>query len=201
VAACVHDVSERSEREIEIEIEQNEEQAAVAKPVVIYYQSHSLTINTFPSHFFFPIIFLLLHSAAAISGSANRFLVVKRGVCSYLSKALLAEAAGAVALLVVNDQPGLFAMPAGHELNTAEREAVPKNIAVLLLQEDSFLTLQLIGGSSEGSKGILVPHECTGASCIPVYPLDVSMIAQFDASSGRLFIGDLDYEGIEFVSR
>ena len=63
------------------------------------------------------------HGCSPVKNAKGTLLVVQRGECTYLEKAIAADAGGAAGLVVVNTDNGdLFEMPAGYDLTMEELE-------------------------------------------------------------------------------
>ncbi len=82
----------------------------------------------------------------------GRFAVVSRGNCSFLTKALLAQRAGAAGVIIVNNEPGLLRAPMG---NVSDGLEVVIPIVMVPHSASDLLTGVGLGGAADDERPLL----------------------------------------------
>jgi len=123
----------------------------------------------------------------------NKILVVKRGECSFLTKAQGAHAANATGLIVVNNEDRLDSPASGHGIDPNVTDAMVdplKNLSITSLSNVSWAKLEFAAKFAPDSSlamAHLVPLKCgPGGICAPV--LEEEKAVQAEVSWGTVRI-------------
>jgi PA domain len=127
----------------------------------------------------------------SLDGLKNKIIIVKRGECSFLQKAMMVQQAGATGLIIVNNEDRLDNIASGFGIEPSVTEGMVNKVSklsIISLSNTSWIPLvQAAKNSVNGSPlvGQIIPLKCGGAgSCAPV--LEEEKNINLEITSGQL---------------
>lgn len=149
---------------------------------------------------------------AAVAASApglltGRVLVVQRGVCSFLQKALLAIALNATALIVCNNEDRLDSPASGHTIDPNVTHAMMDSVAglsVLSVSNTSWPKLAFSARHASATHPVMahvIPLKCgPGGICMPLLAEEKSLQAEVSWGAARFKTSAKEVRSFEYLT-
>jgi hypothetical protein len=128
---------------------------------------------------------------------ANKILVVKRGGCTFLDKALAAHRAGAVSLIIVNYEDRVDNVASGYGIDkTVTEQSLNEvsNLAIVSMANVTWSPLEF-SARAGGLLAQMIPVKCQSAAiCTPI--IDEEKNINMEVSSGHMRLTAADGSGV-----